>query len=110
MVPRRFRVLCSIFSCQSGGPVSGGLTCESLSGRPGISLQELHYSSSSLESSTFSCDLRHMTWPGGTVLVMGMKYITCNAKGVCTIPFFRLDVSEAQFPLYQLLVALGLTD
>lgn len=37
-----------------------------------------------------------------------MEYITVNAKGTCTVPFFRVGVSAHSFPLYQILVALGL--
>lgn len=35
-----------------------------------------------------------------------MKYITTNAKGVTTIPFYRLGVPASAFPLFQILEAL----
>lgn len=39
-----------------------------------------------------------------------MRCITTNAKGVSTIPFFRVGVAEHSFPLFQILVALGLIE
>jgi hypothetical protein len=39
-----------------------------------------------------------------------MRYITTNANGVTTIPFFRVGVSAHEFPLFQLLIALGVAD
>jgi hypothetical protein len=49
-----------------------------------------------------------VTYQARAVLVTGMKYITLNAKGVATIPFFRVGVWEGSFPTFQLLVLLGL--